>query len=191
MLKTDKYTKLMELLSEQIKADALSLIFVQTKRQADKLRDFLNHNKLRSESLHSDRHQADREKIIEMFKGGELRIIVATDVAQRGLDIPDVRHVINFDMPANIDDYVHRIGRTGRAGMEGWALSFYNDQDSYLVTDLVELLNEVGQGVPDWLANASKEINHDRANARYRVTRNDARSFQTSSKPTDDDDDEW
>ena len=77
--------------------------------------------------------------------------MVATDVAARGLDIPHVTHVINYDMPKSIDDYVHRIGRTGRAGKTGLATAFFSDDDAPLARSLIEVLNDTNQAVPDWL----------------------------------------
>ena len=82
---------------------------------------------------------------------GKTPILVATNVAARGLDISDVSHVINFDMPKDIDDYIHRIGRTGRAGNRGTATSFVNDYNLRICKELVLVLNEAGQDVPKWL----------------------------------------
>ena len=82
---------------------------------------------------------------------GKTPILVATNVAARGLDISDVTHVINFDMPKDIDDYIHRIGRTGRAGNRGTATSFINDYNLRICKELVLVLNEAGQEVPKWL----------------------------------------
>jgi len=82
---------------------------------------------------------------------GKTPILVATNVAARGLDISDVNHVINFDMPKDIDDYIHRIGRTGRAGNRGTATSFVNDYNLRICKELVLVLNEAGQEVPKWL----------------------------------------
>lgn len=85
------------------------------------------------------------------FKSGRTPILVATDVAARGLDIPHVAHVINFDLPNDIDDYVHRIGRTGRAGKMGLATAFFNENNSSLARPLAELMQESNQEVPEWL----------------------------------------
>lgn len=94
----------------------LTLIFVETKRGADALEDFLHDHNHPAASIHGDRSQYEREAALKSFRSGRTPILVATDVAARGLDIPHVTHVINYDLPTDIDDYVHRIGRTGRAG---------------------------------------------------------------------------
>lgn len=86
------------------------------------------------------------------FKSGHTPILVATDVAARGLDIPHVAHVVNFDLPNDIDDYVHRIGRTGRAGKSGLATAFFNENNSSMARSLAELMQESNQEVPAWLS---------------------------------------
>ena len=87
------------------------------------------------------------------FKSGRTPILVGMDVAARGLDIPNVLHVINFDLPRQISDYVHRIGRTGRAGNTGFAMSFLCDKNRNIVRELIDLLVENGQDVPSWMEN--------------------------------------
>ncbi|CAD6226319.1 unnamed protein product [Miscanthus lutarioriparius] len=125
VLDSDKRSYLMDLLHAQ-KANethgkhALTLVFVETKRGADALEDWLFRNGFPATSIHGDRTQQEREHALRSFKSGATPILVATDVAARGLDIPHVAHVINFDLPNDIDDYVHRIGRTGRAGKSGY-----------------------------------------------------------------------
>lgn len=94
----------------------------------------------------------ERESALRSFKSGRTPILVATDVAARGLDIPHVAHVINFDLPNDIDDYVHRIGRTGRAGKTGLATAFFNENNSSLARSLAELMQEANQEVPAWLS---------------------------------------
>lgn len=94
-----------------------------------------------------DRSQREREAALEAFKKGQAQILVATDVAARGLDVSNVKHVINYDLPTDIDDYVHRIGRTGRAGNEGMATAFFNDKNRNLSRDLVDILDECGMSI--------------------------------------------
>lgn len=147
----DKRAKCIELLREPISSQGLTLIFVETKRAADSLDDFLYSQKFRCTSIHGDRSQAQREDALRSFRSGETNVMVATAVAARGLDIPNVTHVINYDLPTDIDDYVHRIGRTGRAGNTGKATSFFNDNNRGIARGLMELLKEAGQEVPDFL----------------------------------------
>lgn len=94
----------------------------------------------------------ERERALKSFKSGATPILVATDVASRGLDIPHVSHVINFDLPTDIDSYVHRIGRTGRAGKSGRATAFFSDKNMPIAKALVELMKEANQEVPPWLS---------------------------------------
>ncbi|KAK8968217.1 DEAD-box ATP-dependent RNA helicase 52B [Platanthera guangdongensis] len=93
----------------------------------------------------------EREYALRAFKNGQAPILVATDVAARGLDIPHVAHVVNFDLPNDIDDYVHRIGRTGRAGKSGLATAFFNESNFSMAKPLSELMLESNQEVPAWL----------------------------------------
>ncbi len=100
------------------------LIFTRTKRQAENLSKKLIEKGIKVNSLHGDKRQTQRSRIINDFKKDYLNILIATDVASRGLDINNISHVINYDIPQNYDDYIHRIGRTGRAGKKGYALTF-------------------------------------------------------------------
>jgi ATP-dependent RNA helicase RhlE len=100
------------------------LVFTRTKHGADKLAKFLNQSGIKTEAIHGNKVQNARQKALKEFKDGMVAVLVATDVAARGLDIADVSHVINFDLPATYEDYVHRIGRTGRAQKKGKALTF-------------------------------------------------------------------
>lgn len=95
----------------------------------------------------------ERERALRSFKSGATPVMVATDVASRGLDVPHVAHVINFDLPKDIDDYVHRIGRTGRAGKTGKATAFFNEGNQRLAKSLTECMENANQEVPDWLYN--------------------------------------
>lgn len=100
------------------------LVFTATKREADKICKKLQECKIYVEALHGDKRQNQRTRIIEKFKKGQIDVLVATDVASRGIDVHEISHVINYDMPQSYSDYVHRIGRTGRAGKKGCALTF-------------------------------------------------------------------
>jgi len=100
------------------------LIFTRTKRESESLSKKLLGFGIRSNALHGDKRQSQRNRIISAFKNDNVNILVATDVASRGLDIQNITHVINYDIPENYDDYIHRIGRTGRAGKKGYALTF-------------------------------------------------------------------
>ena len=99
-------------------------MFVRKKSTANFIEGFLNQMQILAISIHGDKSQGQREYALNSFKRGSRPVLVATDVAARGLDIGNVEHVINYDLPDNIDDYIHRIGRTGRAGNLGKALTF-------------------------------------------------------------------
>ncbi|KAJ8484302.1 hypothetical protein OPV22_016787 [Ensete ventricosum] len=157
VLDSDKRSHLMDLLHAQRDSgahgkQALTLVFVETKRGADSLEHWLCMNGFPATTIHGDRTQQEREQALRSFKSGATPILVATDVAARGLDIPHVAHVINFDLPNDIDDYVHRIGRTGRAGNTGLATAFFNESNSSLARSLSELMQEANQEVPQWLS---------------------------------------
>lgn len=124
---------------------------------ADMLEGFLQSNQIAATSIHGDRTQRERERALETFRSGRTPVMVATAVAARGLDISNVNHVISYDLPSDIDDYVHRIGRTGRAGNTGSATSFFNRGNKNIVRDLIELLKEAKQEVPSWLEAVAME----------------------------------
>jgi superfamily II DNA/RNA helicase len=151
----EKKSVLLDLLTSGDKG--LTIIFTETKRMADNLADFLYDQGFPATAIHGDRSQYEREKALAQFKSGAAPILVATAVAARGLDIPNVSHVINFDLPSDIDDYVHRIGRTGRAGNTGTATAFFNRNNKNIVKGLVDLLSEANQEVPDFLTKIARE----------------------------------
>lgn len=117
-----------------------TIVFTATKRQADQLTDALQDKGHDAAALHGDMNQRQRERTIEKLKRGAYRILVATDVAARGIDIKSISHVINFDMPNNAEDYVHRIGRTGRAGKSGVALSLVSPKDRHLIREIEQFI---------------------------------------------------
>lgn len=151
----DKKSALLDLLSAS--NDGLTLIFVETKRMADQLTDFLIMQNFAATAIHGDRTQGERERALAAFRSGRANLLVATAVAARGLDIPNVTHVINYDLPSDVDDYVHRIGRTGRAGNTGVSTAFFNRGNKNIVKGLVEILTEANQEVPAFLNDISRE----------------------------------
>jgi len=158
----DKPDKLDELLTE-LKAgtkeqDGLTLVFTNTKADASWLENKLYRQRLPVAAIHGDLTQSQRESALNRFRNGRVSILIATDVASRGLDIPAVSTVINYDLPSDIDDYVHRIGRTGRVGRHGKAFSFVGISNSGRSTEnmnmlkkIVETLEDVNQEVPAFL----------------------------------------
>jgi len=127
------------------------LIFTGTKRVADQLTRSLRSSGFPAHAIHGDKSQSERDWVLAEFRSGKAPLLIATDVAARGLDVKDIRTVINFDMPAQLEDYIHRIGRTGRAGNTGTAISFFTASDSKKARGLVEILKEAGQQVPEEL----------------------------------------
>lgn len=115
-----------ELLTEMLNKNDYDkvLIFGETKFGVQRLSDYLDNSGISSVAIHGNKNQSQRARALKQFKDGRVKVLVATDVAARGLDIPNVSHVINFDTPQNYEDYVHRIGRTGRAGASGYAFTF-------------------------------------------------------------------
>lgn len=129
-----------------------TLVFVNTKREAERIEDTLNANDLQASTLSGDVPQKKRMSLLEDFKTGKLPILVATDVAARGLHIPDVTHVFNYDLPQDAEDYVHRIGRTARAGAEGDAISLACETYVY---SLPEIEKYVGHKIEAEMPSAS------------------------------------
>jgi ATP-dependent RNA helicase DDX3X len=167
--------------------EGLVLIFVETKRGADNLEEVLVRYGFPASSIHGDKSQKEREEALRLFKTGRTPILVATDVAARGLDIPNVTQVINFDMPSNIDDYVHRIGRTGRVGNIGHALSLMNDKNRNIAKDLIDVLFENQQEIPYFLertvGSSSNKFRDNRSagGGRGRGSKFGARDFRRES----------
>eukprot|EP00928_Gymnodinium_smaydae_P053631 TRINITY_DN37579_c0_g1_i1.p1 TRINITY_DN37579_c0_g1~~TRINITY_DN37579_c0_g1_i1.p1 ORF type:complete len:617 (-),score=119.31 TRINITY_DN37579_c0_g1_i1:202-1992(-) len=138
-------------IKDHLPKDGLAVVFVETKRAADQLELDLHNSGVAVTAIHGDRSQSEREEALQCFKTGANPVLVATDVAARGLDIPNVALVVNFDMPKQLDDYVHRIGRTGRAGRKGVAVAFVNERCTYL-PELGDLLVEAKQDPPGWFS---------------------------------------
>jgi ATP-dependent RNA helicase RhlB len=122
-----------------------SIIFVNTKRCAEELDASLNANGYKTAALSGDVPQEKRQKLLHSFQQNEISLLIATDVAARGLHIPDVSHVFNYDLPQDVEDYVHRIGRTARFGASGEAISFICEDYAYSMPDIEEF---IGQKIP-------------------------------------------
>lgn len=123
----DKTARLLQLLKTE--AFESVLIFTRTKKKADKVSKAINVANIRNKAIHGDKNQSERQKVLELFKQKEIKILVATDIAARGIDIDKLSHVINMDIPNVPETYIHRIGRTGRAGQSGTAISFCSDDE--------------------------------------------------------------
>jgi ATP-dependent RNA helicase RhlE len=135
--KKDKQSLLVHLLNE--KSIARSLVFVRTKHGADRIAKALNNANIKADAIHGDKLQNARQRALLNFKTGRLKVLVATDIAARGIDVDNLTHVINFDLPNVPETYVHRIGRTGRAGASGVALSFCDREERAYLKDIVRL----------------------------------------------------
>jgi ATP-dependent RNA helicase RhlE len=126
IVKVTTYQEKVEALHEILIKEEVAkvLVFTSTKKESDTLSLELNKRGFKTDSIHGDKSQSRRKRVIEMFSKNIISILIATDVAARGIDIPDITHVINYDEPQSYDDYIHRIGRTGRIGRKGTALTF-------------------------------------------------------------------
>src|SRR5439155_10170250 len=134
-----------------------AIVFVRTKIRCDQLYRKLRDRGLNVKALHGDMTQGQRDGVMLSFKGGRVPILVATDVAARGLDISTVTHVINFDVPVSPDIYVHRIGRTGRVGRSGRAITFVEPRQT---RELAAIEKHIGQEITPWEAGARTKPAH-------------------------------
>ncbi len=139
----------------------LIVIFVEMKYRVDELEAFLIGEGFNAVSIHGDKTQQQREEALRAFKTCEKNILIATAVAARGLDVHNVKIVVNYDLPNNIEEYVHRIGRTGRAGMTGVAISFYNDKNRNISNGLQALMSETSQNIPKFLTKKSSSVENN------------------------------
>jgi len=136
----DKRNAVMKLIKDRALTQAI--VFVNSKLGCARLARSFERDGLRTNALHGDKSQDERLKALEAFKRGEVDVLVATDVAARGLDIADLPAVFNFDVPFNAEDYVHRIGRTGRAGASGLAVTLVSSSDTRLIADIEKLIKK-------------------------------------------------
>ena len=135
-----KFGLLKKIIKEE--ATGLVLVFTKTKMTADCVVEYLAQNRMASRAIHGDKNQSDRERSIEIFHEKGIKVLVATDLVSRGIDVEGVGHVINFDLPLDPEAYVHRIGRTARAGKSGVAISFCDISEKHRLTDIENLINQ-------------------------------------------------
>jgi ATP-dependent RNA helicase DDX5/DBP2 len=144
---------------EQVIANAennKTLVFVGTKKAADEIVAVLRRDGYPALGIHGDKAQGERDWVLAEFKSGRAPIMVATDVASRGIDVKDIKTVINYDYPNNNEDYVHRIGRTGRAGSKGTAITLFTSDNSRQARELVQVLREANQPIDPKLAEMAR-----------------------------------
>merc|ERR1712003_233579 len=152
----DKYRNLLRHLKEHWTPKDRVLVFVETKKGCDMLTRSLRMDGFQARAMHGDKSQEERDWVLKEFKSCQATLLVATDVAARGLDVDDIRMVVNFDFPNDTETYIHRIGRTGRAGKKGVAVSFFvADKNGRMAKDMIEILNRTNQHISEELRSAA------------------------------------
>jgi ATP-dependent RNA helicase RhlE len=131
-------------LEEVIKShpDTKILVFVRTKVRAERVKSAMERVDIKTDTIHSDKDQSERDRIMHDFRSGDNLVLIATDVSARGIDIPNVEYVVNYDLPEVLENYVHRVGRTGRANKRGKAISFCSTQEKDLLASIEQLLGK-------------------------------------------------
>merc|ERR1711933_387095 len=150
----DKRSRLRRLL-EKVMDGSKILIFCGQKRGGDDLTREMRLDGWPALCMHGDKKQEERDWVLKEFKEGKAPILVATDVAARGLDVKDIKYVINYDFPSQIEDYIHRVGRTGRAGASGSSYTFFTQDKFRHAPELIKVLEEANQPVPEELRKLS------------------------------------
>jgi len=163
-----------------------ALVFSRTKHGCEKIADYLNAAGIETETIHGDKTQGARTKALREFKGKFVRVLVATDVAARGIDISNLPFVVNFDMPTYPNDYIHRIGRTGRAGQEGTAISFMSSDEHKFLRGIEGLLKiKIDQTSHEAFKPNEKLSTGGRGNPRSRGPRGGKPSFSRNRRSSD------
>lgn len=156
----EKGSKLKDLLShiyDQSGMPGKIIIFVATKKKVDELARFINAFGVGVGSIHGDKSQMDRDNVLNDFRSGRANILVATDVAARGLDVDGIKYVINFDFPQSSEDYIHRIGRTGRKHSTGTSYAFFTRKNAKCARALIEILREANQNINPELEHIARD----------------------------------
>jgi len=143
----EKENRLMQLMQQMVISQEKIIIFVETKRKVDDLNYTMKRKGIRSLAIHGDKQQSERERVLAEFRDNRCNLLIATDVASRGLDIDNITVVINYDYPSQTEDYVHRIGRTARSNKTGSSFTFFTQNNGKNAKDLVEILTEANQEV--------------------------------------------
>ena len=171
---TDK--KYHELINQLVERSGSILVFVKTKHGADKIVKRLKYDGHKADAIHGNLRQSKRDRVIRGFRNGNSRILIATDVAARGLDIPVIKHVINYDLPQVPEDYIHRIGRTGRAGKDGSALTFLTNSDRNMWRSIQKLID------PNFKTFQEIEKNRSKKNKKGKKSFNKKKNFRDKNK---------
>lgn len=174
----EKGTKLKDLLShiyDQSGMPGKIIIFVATKKKVDELARFINAFGVGVGSIHGDKSQMDRDNVLNDFRSGRANILVATDVAARGLDVDGIKYVINFDFPQSSEDYIHRIGRTGRKHSTGTSYAFFTRKNAKCARALIEILREANQNINPELVHIARDSGG--GGGRNRGNRGSTRNF--------------
>jgi ATP-dependent RNA helicase DDX5/DBP2 len=165
---SEKSEKLKALFETIMDATSKMIVFTDTKRGADQLQRTLRAQGVSALAIHGDKTQQERDWTLDQFKKGRCLVLIATDVASRGLDVKDVMYVINYDFPKQIEDYIHRIGRTGRGGSSGVAYSFFTrGNDAGKASDLCKVLRDCKQEIPEDLQAMDRKGNYGNNNNRW------------------------
>ena len=165
-----------ELINQLVERNGSILVFVKTKHGADKIVKRLKYDGHSADAIHGNLRQSKRERVINNFRNGKSRILIATDVAARGLDIPLIQHVINYDLPQVPEDYIHRIGRTGRAGKDGSALTFLTPSDRSMWNSISRLIN------PDFKISKESQSRNSKGKKRFKARFNKEKKFKDKKK---------
>ncbi|KAL4703282.1 hypothetical protein ACJJTC_015414 [Scirpophaga incertulas] len=164
----EKETKLSKLLKEiSSERDNKVIVFVETKKKVDDIARSVRRNGYKALAIHGDKSQPERDAVLTEFRNGATTILIATDVAARGLDVEDVKFVVNFDYPNSSEDYIHRIGRTGRCQQSGTAYTYFTSGDARQSRALVAVLRETGQNPPTKLSEMARNNNNNSGRNRW------------------------